>query len=291
LSEQGDVRGRLIGLEHRLASARLSADQQHKLQSEIDELVAANQGSWSVSEVPDEWAFEWRHGFIVGLALPLDEVAVTQLGSFLADPGTRLLMSLRVHFAREPDENADFDENYQPKPVPAELLQALFELDLSRVRALAFEYAPLGAAGVELLASWPGLAQLRSLDLRYNELGDPALEPLLASGRLAELRELRLQRNRLRTAGASALASASQLDGLTLLDLRDNPIGPAGAAALAASTNFGRLQTLYLYHDDVGLVGACALAESQHLPLHIRRYWAGQWRAANDRASSEPTTD
>jgi uncharacterized protein (TIGR02996 family) len=291
LSERGDARGRLIGLEHRLATTTMSAEQRAGLRGEIDELVAAHQAAWSLAQVPEGWGLQWRHGFVVGLALPLEEANLERLRSALDDPALRLLMSLRVCFASEADDEPDFDEDYEPEPVPAALLRSLLELELEGVLELGFEYTPLGAAGVELLAGWSGLSQLRALDLRYNELGDAALAPLFESGRLAELRTLKLQRNRLGPAGAVALAGARSLERLTLLDLRDNPIGADGAAALAASASLRELEALYLYLSDVGPAGARALAESPHLPLHIRRHWAGQWSANNDRASIAPASD
>lgn len=286
LSERGDVRGLLIGLEHRLATVRLSAEQQGQLRGEIAALIDAHQASWMIAELPEAWGVEWRHGFVVGLSLPLDEARVAALARVLVDPAARLLMNLRVQF--EPasdgdDDDVDFDEAYEPDPVPANLLRSLFELDLGHVRALAFEYAPIGAAGVELLAGWSGLSQLRTLDLRYNELGDAGVAPLFRSGRLHELRTLKLQRNRLGVAGARALAGAPSLERLTILDLRDNPIGRDGALALAAAPQLRGLEALHLHRSDIELAGARALAESEHLPLHIRRYWAGQWSAADDR--------
>lgn len=287
LAERGDARGRLIGLEHRLATAALSVEQRAEVRGEIDQLVAEQQATWALADVPEDWRLEWRHGFVVGLALTIGEAGLERLRSVLADPAARLLMRLRVRFSSEPDPERDFDEPYEPDPIPTELLGSLFELQHANIRELAFEYAPLGAEGVASLVSWPGLSQLRALDLRYNELGDAALAPLFGSGRLGELRTLCLQRNRIGPSGARALANAPGLQRLRVLDLRDNMIGAEGAAVLAASPQLRGLDLLYLFMSDIGSAGARALADSPYLPLHIRRYWAGQWSAeAGQRGAS-----
>lgn len=287
LSERGDARGRLISLEHRLATASLTVAQRAEVRREIDQLVADGRAAWGLADVPEDWRLEWRHGFVVGVALTIDEAGLDRLRGVLDDPAARLLMRLRVRFSSEPDPERDFEEAYEPDPIPEALLGSLFELELANIRELGFAYAPIGAEGVAMLASWSGLSQLRGLDLRYNELGDDALAPLLGSGRLGELRTLCLQRNRIGPAGARALASAPGLERLSVLDLRDNPISAEGAGALAASPQLRGLDLLYLLMSDIGSAGAHALADSPYLPLHIRRYWAGQWSAgARQRGAS-----
>jgi uncharacterized protein (TIGR02996 family) len=259
LSEQGDARGRLIGLEHRREIATLDADELRELEAELAELVAVHEPSWLIPNVPETWGFIRRHGFVVGLSLPLDEPGIEALASWLRQPQARLLMQLHVHVVHNFEEAHEaFDGHFEIVPPSEALVRGLFELDLAR---------------------------LTSLDLRYNYLADAGVEALTRCRSLSGLTTLRLQRNRIGPDGARALADAAQLGNLTVLDLRENPLGSPGAAALAGSANFRRLRTLYLYRDDIGVAGARALADSKHLPIHIRRYWAGQWSAANEQAS------
>jgi uncharacterized protein (TIGR02996 family) len=265
LSEQGDPRGRLIGLEHRRETAALDADELRKLKAEMAELVAVHGASWHVSDAPEGWKFERRCGLIVGLSLLLDEKNIAQLDEFLHDPRASLLLTLRVNSSRERDDDDDgeYDPDREPAPVPEQLLRALFELELGRLRELAFPYTPIGASGAALLARWPGLPQL------------------------AKLEALKLQRNRIGPTGMRALAVAGRLDRLLHLNLRENPIGPLGAAMLAGSANFSRLESLHVHLDDVGVAGARSLADSEHLPLRIRRAWAGRWSEVQEHTSDE----
>ncbi len=288
LSERGDVRGRLISLEHHRARATIDADQQRRIQAEIDELIAAHEPAWQVAGMPEACRFEWRHGFIVGVSFPFTEPELEQLDALLRHPQAQLLTSLRLRAPRDIDEDADFDEEHEPTPMGESLLQALLGLELGRITALAIEYTSLGIDAAKLLADCDQLAHLRALDLRYTDLSDASVAALVGSPHLTGLTTLRLQRNWIGPPGARALAAAPHLDRLTILDLRDNPIGVAGAEALAGSANLRRLESLYLYRNDVGLPGARALSLSTYLPLHIRRYWAGQWSAGNDQPSTDP---
>lgn len=294
LSERGDVRGRLIALEHHRATSRLRADEQRAVTAEIDELVAAHEHSWLITGMPDACKFEWRYGFIVGAAFPLGEDHLGQLRALLEHPQARLLSALRLR-AAELDDDIEFDEEvfeqgYIPDPVAESLLAALFGLDLSQINSLAIEYTPIGSLGAKLLAACPTLTQLRALDLRYGYLDDEAIEALCgvvsAPPGFDLIKSLKLQRNRIGPVGARALAAAPELARLTTLDLRENPLGQAGAEALAGSPNLARLNSLYLYFDDVGLEGARALSISPHLRFEIRRHWAALWSAHDVRAST-----
>jgi uncharacterized protein (TIGR02996 family) len=290
LSERDDVRGRLIALEHHRATTRLRPDEQRAIAAEIDELIAAHQAEWLIPEMPDACKFEWRYGFVTGVAFPLAEDHLVQLQALLEHPQARLLSALRLR-RPELDDDGEFDEEafengYTPEPVAESLLASLFQLDLSQIHALAIEYTPIGREGAKLLASCSTLTQLRSLDLRYGYLDDEAIELLTRAAVFDEIGSLKLQRNRIGPAGARALAAAPEFARLSTLDLRENPLGQAGADALAGSPNLARLRSLYLYFDDVGLDGARALSTSPHLRFEIRRHWAALWSAQDVRASS-----
>lgn len=290
LSERGDVRGRLIALEHHRATSRLRADEQRAVTAEIDELIAAHEPSWLITGMPEACKFEWRYGFIIGAAFPLGEDHLGQLRALLEHPQARLLSALRLR-AAELDDDGEFDEEafeegYTPEPIPEPLLGALLELDLSQIHSLAIEYTPIGSAGAKLLAGCSTLTQLRALDLRYGYLDDDALEALSGAAVFDQIKSLKLQRNRIGPAGARALVAAPEFARLTTLDLRQNPLGRVGAEALAGSPNLARLRALYLYFDDVGLEGARALSTSPHLRFEIRRHWAALWSAHDVRAST-----
>jgi uncharacterized protein (TIGR02996 family) len=290
LSERGDMRGRLIALEHHRATSRLRADETRAVAAEIDELIAAHEDSWRIAEMPDACKFEWRYGFIVGVNFPLGEDHLGQLRELLEHPEARLLSALRLR-AVELDDDAEFDEEmfeegYTPDPISEQLLVTLFELDLSQINSLAIQYTPIGSQGAKLLARCPTLTQLRALDLRYGYLDDEACQALSDAPVFDQIKSLKLQRNRIGPNGAIALGTAPELGRLTTLDLRDNPLGRLGAQALAESPNFAGLRSLYLYFDDVGLEGARALSTSPHLRFEIRRHWAALWSAHDVRAST-----
>jgi uncharacterized protein (TIGR02996 family) len=290
LSERGDVRGRLVALEHHRATSRLRGDEQRAIAAEIDELIAAHEGSWLIPGMPDACKFEWRYGFIVGVTFPLGEDHLGQLRALLEHPQARLLSALRLR-AVELDDDVEFDEEmfeqgWAPDPISPSLLATLFGLDLSQIHSLAIEYTPIGSQGAKLLAACPTLTQLRALDLRYGYLDDEAIEALSGAAVFDQLKSLKLQRNRVGPLGARALVAAPEFARLTTLDLRENPLGRAGAEALAGSPNLARLNALYLYFDDVGLEGARALSTSPHLRFEIRRHWAALWSAHDVRAST-----
>jgi uncharacterized protein (TIGR02996 family) len=291
LTERGDVRGRLIALEHYRENSRLRPDELRAISSEIDELIAAHEDAWLIPGMPEACKFEWRYGFVVGAAFPLATEHLGELRALLEHPQARLLSALRLRAPEGNDEDVDFDEEmfeqgYVPPVVSEQLLAAVFELQLSQIHSLAIEYTPIGSEGARLLATCPTLAQLRALDLRFGYLDDDAIALLVGSATFDQLRYLKLQRNRVGPAGARALADAPQLANLTTLDLRENPLKKAGAEALAGSANLARLESLYLYFDDVGLAGARALSNSPHLRFEIRRHWAALWSAQHVRAST-----
>jgi uncharacterized protein (TIGR02996 family) len=288
LSERGDVRGRLIALEHHRANSR--PDEQRAIAREIDELIAAHQADWLIPDMPEACKFEWHYGFIIGVEFPLVEDLLGTLRALLEHPQARLLSALRLR-APEEDDDGEFDEEafergYAPEPVAEQLLASLFDLDLSPINSLAIEYTAIGYRGARLLASCPTLVQLRALDLRYGYLDDDAITVLAGAAAFDQVRSLKLQRNRIGFLGARALAAAPAFSRLTTLDLRENPLGHLGAEALAGSANLARLRSLYLYFDDVGLEGARALSTSPHLPFEIRRQWVGLWSAHDVRAST-----
>lgn len=280
LSSHNDPRGALIVLEHRLASTRTSPDERAHLSAEIDALVAEHRATWTIAGLPASWGTTYRHGFLVGVALSLDDQQLEPLGALLDDPRAALLARLATTIESEDD---DFDDEYDFESEPEaredddELFGRLLELDLSRIAHFAFEYRLLSAAAIAGLA--PYLANLRSLDLRYAGVGDEALVQLFGGRTDVGLEVVQLQCNRIGARGLAALLGGCART-LRHLDLRDNPLELAGAELLAAAP-LAWLDTLLLHQRDLGPSGAERLAASPHLSLALRRHWAG-------RASTEP---
>lgn len=278
LSSRDDPRGSLIVLEHRLASERLGESERAHLREEIDALVTRHRAAWVIEGLPAAWGTSYRHGFLVGVALTLDEDAFEPLASLLDDPRAALLARLSATVDGEDDEDED-DYDYESEPEPREgdleLFGELLALDLSRIAHFAFDYRLLSSDAIAGLA--PYLANLRTLDLRYTGVSDEALVQLCTNAGPSTdgLEILHLQSNRIGARGLAALLDSGYARTLRHLDLRDNPLGPEGATLLAAAP-LEQLETLLLHERDLGPEGAEGLAHASHLPLGIRRHWAGR---------------
>lgn len=295
LTEQGDVRGELIRLEHQHANAKLVAADREALAKNIEALIAQHHVSWKQT-VPSDAApegeaagprvrLDWRHGFVVGLELGWVEYTGAALQHFLASPESRLLSTLAITHVGLPEEEGfedeeDFDEEtgmprsrVDPESI-AGALEGVLANDLSRLVTLSFAYLGMGAAGAKRLAKSTVPPQLEQLDLRYNFIEDAGLKALCASSVLSNLSALHLQANRLGPTGVKALA-ALDLPRLKLLDLRRNELKSTGAKALAASRLVSALTHLGLQRDDVGDAGVKALSQSTQLPPPLRTLWKG----------------
>lgn len=281
LSSHNDPRGALIVLEHRLATGRSSPNERARVDAEIHLLVAEHRAAWTIAGLPASWGTTYRHGFLVGVSLSLDDQQFEPLGALLEDPRAALLARIATTIESEDD---DFDDEYDFESEPEaredhdERFGRLLELDLSRIAHFAFEYRLLSAAAIAGLA--PYLANLRSLDLRYVGANDDALVQLFGGRSDVGLEVLHLQTNRIGARGLAALLGSSCAGTLRHLDLRDNPLDLAGAELLAAAP-LARIDTLLLHQRDLGPGGVERLAASPHLSLALRRHWAG-------RASTEP---
>lgn len=285
LSERGDPRGRLIGLAHQFETAPLGDAMRRKLSREGKIIEAELAGQ--LPALPDSMRVTWRCGFIIEVASVIDDEALALLGTLFRHPHARLLARLRLHTRLRDnlhDDDSLLEDGDDFPPLSPALIDALLDLDLSRLTTLAIEYTSLDEHGVARVAEHGPLARLRSLDLRFASLTDACAEHLAASPHLRGLEALALPRNRIGPAGARALAAADWPQ-LRRLDLRENPLEPAGARALAGSPMLERLDSLLLYRDDIGPEGARALAHSPHLPFALRRHWAAMWSAGHAAAS------
>lgn len=277
LSAHDDPRGSLIVLEHRLASTRLGEAERARLRSEIDALVAEHRAAWTIEGLPASWGTVHRHGFLVGVALALDEESFEPLAELIADPRAALLtrLSATVDGEYDSDDYEDYEAEPEPRDDDLELFGKLLELDLSRIAHFAFEYRLLSSDAIAGLA--PYLANFRTLDLRYAGVRDDALVRLCADAgpSVAGLEVVHLQNNYIGAQGLAALLDSDRARTLRYLDLRDNPLGPEGAKLLA-SAPLAQLDTLLLHQRDLGPEGTALLAHAHHLPLAIRRQWAGR---------------
>jgi uncharacterized protein (TIGR02996 family) len=166
LTEQGDARGELVMLEHRLATNALPADEQRALRRRADAVVAAHQGAWLAGLAQPAWiTLAWRHGFVVEAKLKRSD-ALDALDALAAHPTARLLGSLELVRLGLGDEEAR-------ALAAAESLSGVTRLDL--------EGNHIGALGAQALAASETLRNLVWLSLRVNPIGDEGLAALAAS--------------------------------------------------------------------------------------------------------------
>jgi uncharacterized protein (TIGR02996 family) len=242
LQDQGDARGEVIVLEHRLAAEGLSEEEARRVRARIKALGREHRPTWRQGlELPAGGELECRFGFPVGVRLPWSEGAPAVLARLVDHPGCRLLT--RLHLAGESVDTAALAR------LPA--LRAFLELSLAR--------CALGPRGAEALARSPHLGGLVRLDLSRNEVGPQGAAALAQSSTLGALERLELASDRVGAEGAAALAQSRTL---RALDLSHNGLGPEGAAELARSTT---LRSLDLSLTPLGDEGAAALAQSRTL--------------------------
>ena len=286
LTEQGDPRGELIGLEHRRALTSIDAHEKESLWQQITTLIKKHRHEWSATPLPANCILDWRCGFILGARVDWDEEGFEALAHLLAHEDTRLLTRLQLRFSRPlNDEIFDetYDEDYQPPSIDPSHIEKLFDFDLKQIRMLDLSYNQLGDQGLSIAVQNLRFDALTALDLRYTGIGDTAMNALSSSPWLSTLTTLHLHGNRIGPEGVRALAQSTLLNHhIELIDLRENPIGIMGARALADSERLRKLEILRIHRNDIGTAGARALSTSKYLPLRIRRYWAA-WR--HDHAS------
>ena len=270
LSDRGDRRGELIGLEARLARGGDSA----ALRAAIEALNAAHRDDWTPAPLDVSARYEWRRGFVHAATVEdlSDPASIQRIARLLADPEARLLTGLRLRFSRSvPPHGSSADGT----------VEAIAGLALGGIRALEAAYAGQGWGDLvaRALQRRDDLA-LRVLDLRYAGLTNDGMAALADGAALRGLRALYLQHNAFGARGVEALAASEAVGDLELLDLRYNFIGPRGGAALARSAELGSLATLRLYPDDLDDGGIAALAASTTLRPELARWWRARREGA-----------
>jgi uncharacterized protein (TIGR02996 family) len=209
------------------------------------------------------------------------------------------IISLLPGGSRSGSERAGLDRlaglSLSGNPVGAEGLRSLTRvLEPGRLRYLNLNATGLGAAGSEVLSTWPGFSQLaqlhmdqnllsaacvdllvrrsqaepprlRVLSLAGNQIPPLGLRLLAQAPRLAALTYLCLAHNPLGNEGLETLARCPVLSDLQVLDLNSTRISATGARALAASPTIRNLTRLDLAHNQIGHAGAVALSRSANL--------------------------
>jgi uncharacterized protein (TIGR02996 family) len=219
LTEREDLRGELIQLEHRLATATLSLEEEDTVRDRIDTL-REHRWMWLAGMVVPKGAeLLWRFEFVVAVALgqgtwrpPATLAALERTARFLTKlnlVGNNIGAEGAAALARSP---------------------ALRPLVILELRGNA-----IGDEGVLALARSETLGSLAWLGLAGNAVGDEGVLALTRSERSRALTELDLRDNGIGDEGALALARSEGLGSLTELDLRGNHIGDEGALALVRS--------------------------------------------------------
>lgn len=247
----GDVRGKLITLEHQLATTPLSAEERTALESDAAGLIAEHELRWLDGyDAPNGTTFTWRHGFVVGVEQPrwskraLAALQAHDVGRFL----TRLDLSQR-----------SLGDEGVVDLVNSDALRSITSLVLAS--------NDIGPDGAFALAGSDNLAALTRLNLHGNRIGDKGATALFTSQCLRALTHLGVGRNRLGAEGAAALGRSNALSALAVLDLQQSRLGSEGAAALAQSEHLRTLRQIDFFETSIGNEGVLALTRSRTLQL------------------------
>jgi uncharacterized protein (TIGR02996 family) len=319
LTDQGDVRGELIVLEHRLRAPDLPSDARQALEQRVAALQAEHQASWRQGLELRQVELEWHHGFLRRAIFQYGDV-IALFERLLAHPASHLLSAacfrrlssreLRRLLASDVTSGGSLPslqlDQCEIDPAGLEalprsvLLRAVSDLELSSnrlgdegVMALLARGLPeslhglvlwneaLGPDGVTALATAPSLRGLRRLSLGEVQPGLRGARALAASQTLRALTHLELRACRLVAEGAALLASSELLRGLSRLHLGSNVLGDEGAEALALSPHLRALTHLELPLNSITDYGADALALSDGLPSLVSlNLWGNRIGAA-----------
>jgi uncharacterized protein (TIGR02996 family) len=277
LTDQGDARGVLVGLEHKLATATLSEQERQVTRQQIQALEQEHQARWLQGWEPAQFTeLKWRHGFVEQASLFGDPDVLDRFEALAAHPTGRLLRELTLvscglgdreaaRLARCPALRSLATLNLNANQIGPEGAEVLAQ-SVSGLQTLLLGENPIGATGAAALAGCGGLGSLSSLGLCGCGLGPEGAEALARSETLRSLTTLELGGNALGPGGVAELARSERLPSLAWLELDDNRAGDDGAAALATSPARQALVHLDLHSDEIGDRGARALAGTETLP-------------------------
>jgi uncharacterized protein (TIGR02996 family) len=265
LLDQGDERGRLIQLEH-----RMTVSPSEGLRREIAALQKAKGWQPHRSIRTGGGSLQLKYGFVWGLTLSGDGMA-NRLRRLIEGPQMQFLTTLSLHdlsaragpalaevlphsHVRTLRLTGSLDPRRLPKLLPG----------LGRLEALELHQTGLGDEGAALLAAAETLRGLRSLVLAGAALTDRGMAALEAGG-LPSLRSLSLAHNGLTSLSAQILARAPTFSGLTSLDMGLNRLSDLGLEQLARSATLRGLRTLSLEGNPLDDDAAEAIASSEAL--------------------------
>jgi hypothetical protein len=230
LTDEGDSRGQMIVLEHRLSRGGLAPLERVAARRRLQELQAQHQPEklpdWTC---PEGTALMWRYGFVIGVRFPREPGWAEALERLAAHPAGPMLSTLAL-------SNHSMGTEGLAVLLRSRVLPRLARLNLWGNR--------LDEAAAGMLAQTKALPSLLSLSLWNNQLGNDGATALAEGSSLRSLVELDLGDNGLTRNGAISLAHASGLPALRTLRLCRNALGEEGAMALARSSALGALREL-----------------------------------------------
>lgn len=96
LTEEGDIRGEIIALKHRLHQGGLSNEERLRLQEHIGAIEEAHASTWLPKELTTyEMVFDWRFGFVIKVwLLCWHDDTLRYFEALVAHPSARFLTAL-----------------------------------------------------------------------------------------------------------------------------------------------------------------------------------------------------
>jgi uncharacterized protein (TIGR02996 family) len=313
LLDQGDERGELIVLEHKLR-APSSEEERRVFELRVQALHHEHGPRWRQGLVLKQVELEWHHGFLRRAVFQYGDV-VELFEQLMAHPAAHLLSSVCFRHLR-PEELRSLlvSQATAHRPLPSlqldrsqldpedlgaladsALLRGVSDLELSsnhlgdlgvmillergipeQLRGLVLWSEGLTAEGLTALARAPSLRGLRRLALGEVRPGLRGVRALVDSPTL-RLTDLELRACRLSAECGGVLASSELLRSVKRLHLGNNALGDEGTEALALSPHLQALTHLDLPLNCIGDLGAQMLALSRGLPsLQSLNLWGNR---------------
>jgi uncharacterized protein (TIGR02996 family) len=253
LEERGDpaslARAEFIRVQCALAGLADDDPRRWPLEWREQELLRAYGDAWGGPMVGLAGAWEFRRGFVEGVALRPQQFLERAERLFRVAPVRRLQLGLEGQPFGQPDEEYTMLARVAESPY------------LSRLTALRIHHffemtLPVGLA----VAESPYVTGLEELALCRMNLGDEGMRVLVGSLPRLRLRRLDLSGTPLSPASVRILAESPHLAGLTTLGLAGTGLTLEHLRVLGASPHLGRLTELDLSGNGLDAGSAAALA-------------------------------